>query len=170
MPQFDVTSFSSQLFWLGITFVTLFMVMSRFIIPRIHTVLENRQQRIEYDLDRAASLKAEAEQARETYEHALAEARSQAQNLLSEVSDAIRETSDAKHKELDDILSQKIAESEQLITDARIKADQDLEPTAAEVACTLTERLAGLKCDSKAMLKIVSKHNKDYHQNQGKAA
>lgn len=169
MPQLDPSSFASQLFWLVVTFAVLYYVMARHIVPRIHTVLENRQQRIDYDLDRAASLKVEAEQAKETYESALADARGQAQTMLTEVAEAIRETSDSKHKELEDILSEKIAESEQLINQARLKADKDLEPTAAEVATTLTEKLLGQKVDKKAMLKLVSQHN-DQPSNSKKAA
>jgi len=160
MPQLDLATFPSQLFWLVVTFCALYYVMARHIIPRIHTVMENRQQRIEYDLDRAASLKAEAEQARESYELALAEARSQAQTMLGEVAEAIRTTSEQKHQELDSILSEKVAESEGLITQARMAADRDLEPTAAEVACVLTEKLIGTKCDKKTMLKLVSEQNR----------
>lgn len=159
MPQLDPTSFASQLFWLVVTFSVLYYVMARHLVPRIHTVLESRQQRIDYDLDRAASLKVEAEQAKESYELALADARGQAQTMLSEVAEAIRETSEAKHKELDDILNSKIAESEQLINQARLKADKDLEPTAADVAISLTEKLLGQKVDKKSMLKLVSQHN-----------
>ncbi|MDG1286662.1 MAG: hypothetical protein P8P30_03750 [Rickettsiales bacterium] len=169
MPQLDPTSYPSQLFWLVVTFTVLYYVMSRHIVPRIHTVMESRQQRIEYDLDRAASLKVEAEQARENYETALAEARGQAQSMLNDVAEAIRETSDEKHKELENILNEKVAESERLITEARMKAECDLEPTAADVACVLTEKLIDVKCDQKAMLKLASEHNRMHH-NQGKAA
>ncbi len=168
MPQLDPTSYPSQLFWLVVTFTVLYYVMSRHILPRIHTVIESRQQRIEYDLDRAASLKVEAEQARESYESALADARGQAQSMLNDVAEAIRQTSDEKHKELDEILNQKVSESEQLITEARLAADRDLEPTAADVACTLTEKLIGTKCDKKAMLKLVSEHNRASQKPQTK--
>jgi len=169
MPQLDLATYPSQIFWLVVTFTALYYVMARHILPRIHTVMESRQQRIEYDLDRAASLKVEAEQARESYETALADARGQAQTMLNDVSEAIRETSDEKHKELEDILNEKVAESERLITEARMTAERDLEPTAAEVACTLTEKLSGTKCDKKEMLKLVAEHNR-IHQNQEKAA
>lgn len=168
MPQIDPTSFPSQIFWLVVTFVSLYYVMARHIIPRIHTVIETRQQRIEYDLDRAASLKSEAEEAREEYEHALSEARSQAQNLLSDVSEAIGKASDEKHRELDDILHAKLAESEKAINDARKAADRELEPTAAEVACSITDKLIGGKTDKKAMLKMVKNHSKAVLE--GKAA
>jgi F-type H+-transporting ATPase subunit b len=170
LPQLDHTTFASQLFWLVIVFSALYYIMARHILPRIHTVIENRQQRIEYDLDRAASLKAEAEHARESYESALAEARGQAQKMLNDVAEAIRKTSEEKHNELDDILNGKVAESEQLIHEAKLKADRDLEPTAAEVAVSLVEKLSGQKVDAKAMLKRVTGHNKTLHRTGKRAA
>ena len=42
MPQFDPTTFASQLFWLAVTFVLLFIVVSQFAIPRLGEVLEQR--------------------------------------------------------------------------------------------------------------------------------
>lgn len=170
MPQLDPTSYPSQLFWLGLSFLSLYYIMSRHIVPRIHTVIENRQQRIEYDLDRAASLKSEAEQAREGYERALAEARGQAQKMLSEVSEAIRKTAESRNNELDTILSQKVQESEKSILEARMAADKQLEPTAAEVAVVLTEKILGYKPDTKAMQKLVAEYNDAAAQKLGKAA
>lgn len=155
MPQLDFTWYPSQIFWLIISFSVLYFIMARFIVPRIHMVLENRQQRIEYDLDRAASLKTEAEQARETYELALSDARGQAQKLLTEVSAAITTTADAKHNELDSILNSKVAESEQAINEARLKAETQMEPTAAEVACKMVEKILGKPCNYDDMLQTV---------------
>jgi len=160
MPQLDFSTYPSQLFWLAVVFFALYYVMARHIVPRIHMVLENRQQRIDYDLDRAASLKAEAEQARESYEMALADARGQAQQMLNEVAESIRETSEQKHQELDTALGEMIAESERAIQQARIAADRQLEPTAAEVALVLVEKVAGIKASKDEMQKLISEHNR----------
>lgn len=160
MPQLDFTWYPTQIFWLVVTFGVLYFVMSRYIIPHIHMVLESRQQRLDYDLDRAESLRAEAEEARETYEHALADARNQAQKLLNDVSDAIRKTSDEKHRELDQILYEKIVESENQIDNARKEADRQLEPTAANVACHIFQSLVEAECDPDAMLDVISAQNR----------
>ncbi|MBT7451768.1 MAG: F0F1 ATP synthase subunit B', partial [Rhodospirillaceae bacterium] len=44
MPQFDPSTFSSQLFWLLICFVVLYWVISKFAIPRIGDILEQRER------------------------------------------------------------------------------------------------------------------------------
>ena len=46
MPQLDVTTWPSQLFWLAITFLALYIVISRIAIPRTGGVIEKRKATI----------------------------------------------------------------------------------------------------------------------------
>ena len=73
MPQLDPTTWIAQLFWLIVTFVALYFVLSRSILPRIANVMEARQSKIDDDLDRAAASKQEADGVLAEYEKALAE-------------------------------------------------------------------------------------------------
>jgi len=65
MPQFDPTFFSTQLFWLAVSFVALYAIVSTLALPKIGSVLEERQRKIDDNLDKAAQLKAEAETAKQ---------------------------------------------------------------------------------------------------------
>ena len=55
MPQFDPSTFASQIFWLVIVFGALFWFMTKKAIPRMTQILETRAERIQGDLDRAGS-------------------------------------------------------------------------------------------------------------------
>ncbi len=68
MPQFDTTAFTPQLFWLAVTFGVLFFVLRRFALPRLSRIMEARQERIDADLDKAASVKEEADRVLAEYE------------------------------------------------------------------------------------------------------
>ena len=57
MPQLDVTTWPSQLFWLAITFLALYIVISRIAIPRTGGVIEKRKATISGDLAAAQKLK-----------------------------------------------------------------------------------------------------------------
>lgn len=61
MPQFDVSSFSSQLFWLAIVFAILYFIVSKFIAPKAESILTARNRCIEEDINHAEVYKKEAE-------------------------------------------------------------------------------------------------------------
>src|ERR671921_429829 len=89
MPQLNVETFPSQLFWLAITFIVLYILMSWIGLPRLTAAIEARQRRREDDLARAAQLKTEAEAANAAFQRTMAEARAQAQAVLKETSDRL---------------------------------------------------------------------------------
>ena len=74
-PPFNKQTFPSQLLWLTLTFVALYLLMARIALPRIDSLLERRRQRIAGDLAEAQRLKGESDAAIAAYEKSLADAR-----------------------------------------------------------------------------------------------
>ena len=62
MPQLNPEFFISQLFWLILTFTFLFIFLWRISLPRISSVLEKRETKINDDVAVAKQLQAEAEE------------------------------------------------------------------------------------------------------------
>src|SRR5512147_2336086 len=71
-PPFDAALFASQLVWFAISFIALYVILSRFVLPKIGAVLHERASTISGDLDLAAQKSAEAEAARSDMEKAIA--------------------------------------------------------------------------------------------------
>ena len=90
MPQLDFSTFSNQIFWLVVTLVVIYFILSRFALPRIGGALAERAGTITNDLAEAEDLKQRALEAEQAYEKALAEARAKAAKM-SEVVDAMEE-------------------------------------------------------------------------------
>ena len=84
MPQLDTSTFLPQLFWLAICFIALYFIMWKLVMPRIASVLQDRQERIDDDLEKAEKLRNDAAAVLETYEKTVAEGRSRAQAILRE--------------------------------------------------------------------------------------
>ena len=84
LPQMDVGTFPSQIFWLVVTFGLLFLVLSRKTLPMIEAIIGNRRIRIEGDLGTAEAFRKEAQNALAAYEAALAQARAKAHRLADE--------------------------------------------------------------------------------------
>lgn len=145
MPQLDTGMFSTQIFWLIVTFAFLYLLMARSILPRIHTVLESRQSKISHDIDRAEQLRNEAEEARETYERALRESRLKAQQLIAESSALMEKSATARHAELDKKLEKQLGDAEANIASAKAEALTKLAPVSKELTQQIVEKLTGQK-------------------------
>ena len=143
MPQLDVATFSSQIFWLVVTFIALFLIMWRISVPKISDALEARQKRIDDNLNRAEELKKEAEAAMDTYEASLADARSDAQRTILEANAKLAEDAQAREAELGEILAKRIAKSEANILAAMDEAIVNIRDVAVEVSVSAAERLTG---------------------------
>jgi F-type H+-transporting ATPase subunit b len=155
MPQLNVEMFPSQIFWLIVTFAFLYLLLSRSILPRIHAALENRQSKINHDIDRAEQLRNEAEEARETYERALKESRLKAQDLIAESSALMDKSAAARHAELDKKLEKQLADAEANITSAKAEALAKLAPVSKELTQQIVEKLTGKKLQASEVSSVV---------------
>lgn len=148
MPQLDTSKFASQFIWLTITFGILLILMSRVALPRISQVLEERRHKIDGNLKKAESLKAEAEAASDDYQEALADARDHAQEILRQARQEIAERAAEKQAETGRRLNGEIEAAEKSISEARNAALAEVRRVALEVAQSAAERLAGEKADA----------------------
>jgi F-type H+-transporting ATPase subunit b len=116
LPQLDVETYASQIFWLIVTFIVLYFLVAKIAMPRIAEVLEGRQERIEDDLDKAETLKKEAYLVRVEYEKALSSAREEAHEATRRAQEEI-----AKHgAEVEALANQKVAN---MLKDAEDRID-----------------------------------------------
>ena len=143
-PPFDKQTFPSQLLWLTLTFVALYLLMSRIALPRIDSILERRRARISGDLAEASRLKGLSDAAIAAYEKALADARSRAQALLNDSRQRQAAEAEAARKALDASLNARVVEAESRIAEAKSAAMVNVRGIATEAAAAIVERLIGV--------------------------
>lgn len=148
MPQFDPSSFASQLFWLLVMFVALYWIVSRIAVPRIGEVLEQRARVIQDDLDRATQLKAETDAAISAYEKAMADARAQAYDHMRVISADMKAVADKRTAEVSALVTQQISDAEARIAQAKQSALEGLKAISADTARDVVAKLAGLSPDA----------------------
>lgn len=155
LPQLDPSTYAPQVIWLAITFAVLYVLMAKVALPRIGHVLEERRHKIDQNLEKAESLKVDAEAAAAAYEGAMADARARAGEVLGDVREgAARETAE-RQAELGARLHADIQEAEAGIAEARDKAVAGIRDLAAEVAHSAAEKLAGETVDAGAVRSAV---------------
>lgn len=143
LPQLDVTTFANQIFWLIITMLVLYWVVARIALPRIGSVLSDRQGTVTGDLMAAEEFKLKAREAEAAYDKALADARAEAGKIVAANRAEIQKELDAAIAHADAEIAARTAESERRIREIRDSADADAREVAREVTAELVRRFGG---------------------------
>jgi len=142
-PPFESEHFPSQLVWLVISFVLLYVLMSRIALPRIGGIMAARSKVISDDLAAAEQLKERSNAAQAPFRKPLADARSRAQALAGATREQQAREAEDMHKRLEAQLHERIAAAEQSIAKSRDGAMGNVRSIAAEAASAIVERLIG---------------------------
>ncbi|MDO5646855.1 F0F1 ATP synthase subunit B' [Paracoccus sp. (in: a-proteobacteria)] len=143
LPQLDVTTFANQIFWLVITLVVLYLVLSRVALPRIGAVISDRQGAITGDLMAAEEFKLKAREAEAAYDKALADARAEAQQIVGKNRAEIQAELDAAIAKADAEIAARAAESEKRIAEIRESAVANAHDVARDVTAELVRSFGG---------------------------
>jgi F-type H+-transporting ATPase subunit b len=142
-PPFESQYFPSQVLWLALTFILLYVLMSRIALPRVAGIFAARSKRISDDLAAANRFKEQSEAAHAAYEKSLADARASAQGIANKTRDQQAAAAAATNKKLEAQLHEKLAAAEQSIAATRTAAMANVGSIAAETAAAIVERLIG---------------------------
>ena len=143
MPQLDFAFYLPQIVWLALAFVVLYGLMARVALPRIAEVLDEREDRVADDLERARASKEEAEVVLEAYERELLEARTEAHAVAREARRRLAaEVADQK-AEVERALEAEAAKAAERIGATRNQAMANLNELAQEVTRAAMARLIG---------------------------
>jgi F-type H+-transporting ATPase subunit b len=142
-PPFQAQHFASQLFWLVLAFVLLYVLMARVALPRVASILAARQGAIEGDLAAAQRSREESEAALAAYEKALADARNRAQGIANETREKSAAAADENRKALEAKLNARLADAEQRIAATKTSAMSNVRGVAVDTASMIVERLVG---------------------------
>jgi F-type H+-transporting ATPase subunit b len=142
-PPFQSENFPSQLFWLTLSFVLLYVLMSKIALPRIGSILADRSKRIGDDIAAAQQLKERSDAAHAAYEKALADARNRAQGIANATREQQAAAAQATNKRLETELHERLATAERSIAATRSAAMGNVGAIAGESASAIVERLIG---------------------------
>ncbi len=139
-PPFDPWHFPSQIFWLVLLFGFLYIVLSRFILPKLGGVLEHRESTIAKDLDEAARLNDQAVEANHNVELSIAKAQAKAREMANKARTKIDTDIGEATAKVDAELDAKLTEAEARISKLREEAMLNVESIAGDAAAQILSR------------------------------
>jgi len=155
MPQLDFSTYPNQIFWLLVALVAIYVVLNKVALPRIASVLAERQGTISNDIAAAEDLKQKAVEAEAAYNQALADARVEAAGIVTAAKADIQKDLDAAIATADTEISAKSAQSEKAIAEIRAGAVEAVTIVAKDTAKEIVAAL-GAKADAKTVTAAVN--------------
>jgi F-type H+-transporting ATPase subunit b len=142
-PPFDPATFGSQLLWLAVFFGLLYFLMSRVALPRIGSILSERDNRVAGDLAEAGRLKGETDAAIAAYEQALATARQNAHGIAHAAREEAKAKIAGERARIESGLRERLEEAERRIAEVKDRALSEVDAVAKEATETMVEVLLG---------------------------
>ena len=159
MPQLCAEWVPNQVFWLIVTLVVIYLILSRVALPRISGILSERAGTITNDIAAAEDLRARAADAEKAYDQALIDARAEAQKIATQTRAEIQKDLDAAIARADAEIAEKSAESERAISEIRAGALEAVDAVARDTAAELVTAMGGT-ADSAAIDAAVATRTK----------
>jgi len=143
MPQFEVATFPSQIFWLLVCFVFLCIVMGQYLVPRLTSALEAREQRLQEDLAQAKAFLLEEDILKKENQLHLTQARAKAHTLIHQTLHEAYHNKTSRIATLDEALLIQTKEKRENLEIQIQKIRQNMEPIVFQVMRATASQILG---------------------------
>ena len=164
MPQLNPEFWVSQIFWLIITFGILYIVLSKFILPKISSNLELRKSQIQENIETAEKQREISEVKLKEYDEIILKSKLEAKNIFKNAREKIIKDINLKKETLDKQIDEEISNAEEEIKTLKKDATDKINKIAIETSSDLLKKLIGTEINNSSISAIVddlSKKNKD---------
>ena len=164
MPQLNPEFWISQIFWLILTFSILFVILSKFILPKISKNIEFRKSQILENIEMAEKQKEESENKIKEYEAIILKSKGEARNYFNEARKKILQDIDKKKQQLENEIDEEVNNAEKEIKELKISVPEKINKIAIETSADLIKQLIGEEVNNSnisAIVEDLTKKNKD---------
>ncbi len=141
MPQLEVSTYITQIFWLITTFLCFWLAMDKIIIPRISETIEARKRKYDEFILKAEEVNKKALNALQRYEETLAAAKANASEQISKNEAELKEFMRQEEEKITEQLKLKIAEKEDMLLHEKAETMDKIEEISRMTALTILQQL-----------------------------
>ena len=164
MPQLNPEFWISQIFWLTLTFGILYIVLSKFILPKISANLELRKSQIQDNIEAAEKQRKDSETKLKEYDDIIFKCKLEARNIFKNSREKIIKDINNKKETLENQINEEIKKAEKEIEVVKKSAPEKINKIAIEASSELVKKLIGAEINNSSISAIVddlSKKNGD---------
>ena len=166
MPQLNPEFWVSQIFWLILTFGSLFIILSKFVLPKISNNLEMRKSQILENIETAEKQREESEKKLKEFEKIILESKLEAKNYFNEARQKILDDINNKRNALDKEIDNEVNAAEQEIINLKNASSEKIKNIAIETSSELIKQLIGEEANNSSISAIVEDQSRKIEEKQ----
>ena len=155
MPQLNPEYWVSQIFWLIVVFTILYLILSKFILPKINGNLETRKSQILRNLEDAQKFKEDSEKKIKDYEAIINEAKQKAKSIINDTRKKINEDIQVKKNHLEKEIESEINKAENEIKSLKLSSVDSVKKIAFETSSLIIKEILNADLNSSNVSAIV---------------
>ena len=155
MPQLNPEFWISQIFWLTLTFGTLYIVLSKLILPKISANLELRKSQIQENIEAAEKQREDSVSKIKEYDEIILKSKLEAKNIFKETREKALKDINLKRETLEKQIDEEIKKVELEISSLKKTAPEKINKIAIETSSEILKNLIGAEINNSSISAIV---------------
>ena len=161
MPQLEITTYPSQIFWLVVSFLTLYLIMSRIIVPRISSVIKNRESQIKNNIHISEQLYKDTEIINDELEKVRKDTETEAKEIINNLKETTNKKISENYELLKKKLEKKLEKDEQKILLRKKKALKEINKISLNLSEEILKKLSNKKRKKETLKDLIKKNLKE---------
>jgi len=159
MPQLEITTFPSQIFWLVVSFLMLYLIMSRIIIPRISFVIKKRETEIKNNVHIAEQIYGDTKIINDEFEKIKKKTQEEARTIINNLKEITNKKIIENTELLKKNLEKKLKKSEKEIFKEKNKTLKNINKISLNISQEIIKKVLSNKSIKKKQLVTLIKKN-----------
>ncbi len=156
MPQLNPEFWISQIFWLTLSFGTLYIILSKLILPKISANLELRKSQIQENIEAAEKQRKESEIKLKEYDEIILKSRLKANDIFKDSREKVIKDINIKKEALDEQIDEEIKKVEKEINQLKETSPEKINKIAIEISSDILKKLIGADVNNSSISAIVN--------------
>jgi len=155
MPQLNPEFWASQIFWLVLIFLTLYIIIWKIFLPKIADSIENRKSKIINDVNEAQKLKESAENKLNEYNKIIESAKKEAKKILEDSRKKLEEDIKSKKQKLNQDIEKELSGVEEEIINLKKSSISNIKKISVEISSEVIKQIIGTDVNASNVSAIV---------------
>ena len=164
MPQLNPEFWASQIFWLILTFSTLYLIIWKIFLPKITYTIENRKSKVVNDISEAQKLKENAEKKLKEYNKIIENSKIEAKKIVDDNRRKLEKDIESKKNKFNAEIEKELSAVEKEIKDLKKSSISSINKIAVETSSEIILQIIGSevnKSNVSAIVDDILKRNKE---------